>query len=435
MEYAIFLLISALWIPLVFNIWIRTSVSTPKRLLHFFSLSLIYILVTLLYIGELSWLIMFPLMMLTTYAILKCKIIYLIYIPIAYLVIVSCNNCIDTAAMAILNISSETLYLTPFPTLCVLLLTSAAIIAFAFLLKRPLQKAIYILQNEDYREMTILVCASILLCTIVFLVTLYYVRSIGFPVKAMTATLVIFALYMILTLALTLVMFHVFRERSHMRFEQEQQMALEAYTKQMEEMNKKLRSFKHDYTNILLSIYGYIQEHDMDGLAEHFEKEILPTNTALNQDSFRLSQLTHIQDKGVKGVLSSKLMQAHANGIDVYLDIIEDIRPLPIKTVDFTRIIGIFLDNAIEAALECDTKRIELNLIQNPHSMVFTLRNTFQNTGVSLAQMRKRGFSTKGDERGLGLSNVQKILSSYQNIENTTEIQGDFFVQQLTMKE
>ncbi|MGN0483815.1 MAG: sensor histidine kinase [Lachnospiraceae bacterium] len=283
--------------------------------------------------------------------------------------------------------------------------------------------------------MTILICANIVLCTIVFLVNLYYVRSIGYPVKAMIATLVVFALYVVLTLALTLVMFHVFRERSRMRFEQEQQKALKAYTKQMEEMNEKLRSFKHDYTNILLSIYGYIQERDMDGLAEHFQKEILPTNTDLNQGSYRLSQLSHIQDKGIKGVLSSKLMQAHADGIEVYIDILDDIRPVPMKTVDFTRVLGIFLDNAIEAALECDTKRIELNLIQNPHSMVLTLRNTFQNTGVSLAQMRKRGFSTKGESRGLGLANVQEILATYANVENMTEIQGDFFVQQLTVGE
>ncbi|MGN0483810.1 MAG: GHKL domain-containing protein [Lachnospiraceae bacterium] len=119
----------------------------------------------------------------------------------------------------------------------------------------------------------------------------------------------------------------------------------------------------------------------------------------------------------------------------MYIDIIEGIRPVSMKTVDFTRVLGIFLDNAIEAALECDTKRIELNLIQNPHSIVLTLRNTFQNTGISLAQMRKRGFSTKGDSRGLGLANVQEILATYANVENMTEIQGDFFVQHLTVGE
>ncbi|WP_310601787.1 sensor histidine kinase [Anaerosporobacter sp.] len=370
-----------------------------------------------------------------TYMILKCSLIQLIYIPLAYLLIAFCNNTVEAAAMALLKVTSETLYQTLLPCLCVLLITTILAVLLAYLSKHFLKKAILLLQNQDYREMAILVCASIVLCTIVFLVNLYYIRAMSYPLKGMIATLGIFALYVVLTLALTLVMFRLFREKSRMRFEQEHQESLAEYTRQMEAMNEKLRSFKHDYTNILLSIYGFIQDRDIDGLTEHFQKEILPTNAALNQGNYRLSQLSHIQDKGIKGVLSSKLMQAHEHGIEVYIDILDEIRHIPLHTVDFSRILGIFLDNAMEATETCDTKRIELNLIQNPDSMVFTLRNTFQNTGVSLAQMRKRGFSTKGDSRGLGLANVRELLADYENVENITEIQGDFFVQQLVIQE
>ncbi|WP_310601788.1 GHKL domain-containing protein [Anaerosporobacter sp.] len=311
-----------------------------------------------------------------TYMILKCSLIQLIYIPLAYLLIAFCNNTVEAAAMALLKITSETLYQTLLPCLCVLLITTILAISLAYLSKQFLKKAILLLQNKDYREMAILVCTSIVFCTIVFLVNLYYIRAMSYPLKGMIATLGIFALYVVLTLALTLVMFRLFREKSRMRFEQEHQESLAEYTRQMEAMNAKLRSFKHDYTNILLSIYGYIEDSDM-----------------------------------------------------------EEIRPIPIQTVDFSRILGIFLDNAMEATELCDTKRIELNLIQNPDSMIFTLRNTFQNTGVSLAQMRKRGFSTKGDSRGLGLANVRELLARYENVENITEIQGDFFVQQLVIQE
>ena len=143
---------------------------------------------------------------------------------------------------------------------------------------------------------------------------------------------------------------------------------LQEYTRNLEVMCNNLRLFKHDCINILTSMSGYIENGDMEELKTYFEGKILPTRNLIAQGDYKLNQLSNIGILEIKSLLSAKMIYAHETGIDVTIDIPDFAAEFSMDTVDLARILGIFLDNAIEAALETAHPKVGLNIIQNPNS-------------------------------------------------------------------
>jgi len=58
---------------------------------------------------------------------------------------------------------------------------------------------------------------------------------------------------------------------------------------------------------------------------------------------------------------------------------------------------------------------------------------TFNNIGTPIADFYKEGFSTKGTNRGLGLSSAHEIANKLNMLLNT-EIDGNTFIQNLSIE-
>ena len=72
------------------------------------------------------------------------------------------------------------------------------------------------------------------------------------------------------------------------------------------------------------------------------------------------------------------MIYAHESGIDVTIDIPDKVDSFLMDTVDLARILGIFLDNAIEATLETQQPQIGLNILQNTTGVSIIISNRFQ---------------------------------------------------------
>ena len=121
------------------------------------------------------------------------------------------------------------------------------------------------------------------------------------------------------------------------------------------------------------------------------------------------------------------------SGIDVTIDIPDKVNSLLMDTVDLARILGIFLDNAIEAALETEQPQIGLNILQNQNGVSIIISNRFRDNGVVLHKLKQKGFSTKTGHQGIGLSNAQKIIGSYDNVLLETTMQCGCFMQHMEL--
>ena len=178
---------------------------------------------------------------------------------------------------------------------------------------------------------------------------------------------------------------------------------------------------------------GYIRNGSIDELKQFFETKIFPTKNLIDQGDYKLNQLSNIGVLEIKSLLSAKIIYAHESGIDVTIDIPDKVDSFPMGTVDLARILGIFLDNAIEATPTTDQPQIGLNIVQHEAGVSITISNRFQDNGIVLHKLKQRGFSTKSRHQGIGLSNAQKIISSYDNVLLETTIRCGCFTQHMEL--
>ena len=239
--------------------------------------------------------------------------------------------------------------------------------------------------------------------------------------------------YLLVMLFLLLAMRRTWLEQLQTEAKQKALQDLQDYTHNLEVMYNGLRSFKHDYVNILLSLSGYIENRDMDELKNFFEDKIFPTKNLIDQGDYKLNQLSNIGVLEIKSLLSAKMIYAHESGIDVTIDIPDRVDSFLIDTVDLARILGIFLDNAIEAALETKQPQIGLNILQNKTGVSIIISNHFRDNGIALHKLKQKGFSTRIGHQGIGLSNAQKIINSYDNVLLETTMQSGCFTQHMEL--
>ena len=239
--------------------------------------------------------------------------------------------------------------------------------------------------------------------------------------------------YLLVMCLLLLSMRRSYLEQIQAEAKQKALQDLQSYTQNLEAMYNGLRSFKHDYVNILLSLSGYIEAGDMDRLKFFFESKIFPTKNLITKGDYKLNQLSNIGVLEIKSLLSVKMIYAHESGIDITIDIPGKVESYPIDTVDLARILGIFLDNAIEAALETEQPQIGLNIIQDKAGVSIIISNSFRDNGVMLHNLKRKGFSTKAGHQGIGLWNAQKIISSYDNVLLETTMKCSYFIQHIEL--
>lgn len=188
------------------------------------------------------------------------------------------------------------------------------------------------------------------------------------------------------------------------------------------------RAFKHDFNNIMHAIGGYIHTNNWDDLKTYYDK-LIPECFCINNLHRFHSKL--MQNSALYSIISNKYNIAEKNDIKMTLNISSNLNNLRIDDYSLTRIIGILLDNSIEASKECHKKFINVSFEETNKKQSIIIENTFLNRNISLKKIYEKHFSTKKTNSGLGLWEVKKILNNHANLSLSTNIEDDFFVQKL----
>ena len=200
----------------------------------------------------------------------------------------------------------------------------------------------------------------------------------------------------------------------------------------LKEMQDELHGFRHDFSNIICTIGGYVQVKDIEGLTKYYsqiQKDVVKINNlgALNSEV--------INNPAVFILISSKYSKALELGINMNINVFLDLNKLNMKIYEFTRVLGILLDNAIEAAKDCDEKiiNIEIRKESKRNRQLLVIENTYSNKNVDTEKIFEKKYSTKEGNSGLGLWEVRKILSRNSNLNLFTTKDNNYFTQQLEM--
>ena len=117
------------------------------------------------------------------------------------------------------------------------------------------------------------------------------------------------------------------------------------------------------------------------------------------------------------------------------INIFLDLNTLNMKIYEFTRILGILLDNSIQAARECNEKIINIEIRKDTkrNRQLLIVENTYNNKDIDTDKIYEKNYSTKPGNSGLGLWEVRQILKKNNNLNLFTSKTEKFFKQQLEM--
>lgn len=202
------------------------------------------------------------------------------------------------------------------------------------------------------------------------------------------------------------------------------------YNKSLTILHDSIRCFRHDFSNMVSAIGGFISSNDMDGLKSYYSELLADCQTINN-----LSTLSPevINNPAVYSLLTAKYHRADESGIKINLEIFLDLNTINMKIYEFTKILGILMDNAIEAASECDDKIVNL-IMRNDrkHSrQLLIIENTYKDKNIDTEKIYEKSYSTKPNNTGLGLWEVRKILKKNRNLNLFTTKDDVLFKQQL----
>ena len=204
----------------------------------------------------------------------------------------------------------------------------------------------------------------------------------------------------------------------------------ELYNKTLSILYDNIRTFRHDFNNMIQVIGGYVMMKDIKGLEKYY--------SGLLEDCQKVNNLSALNPEAINnppifGLLASKYHIADDKGIKINFEIFINLNSLKMDIYKFTKILGILLDNSLEAAEECEEKIVNILMRQdiNTNMQIITIENTYKQKEIDIAQIYDKDFSTKNRNSGIGLWEVKQMVNKLPNVNLLTTKNDTYFKQTL----
>ena len=360
--------------------------------------------------------------------VFNLKISKAIFATIIYTILLIIPDLITTTCLVnIFNISKENFYSNFAGGILCNTAVSGLMIAITLILKKPLRKM------TSYNLSTCKKIIFVSVLTILFIAMFFY----KFSVKYQNSNDVIF--YLTAIIAFMIILFILLKEKTtgdnlKIRYDELLEI-MKTYEDDVEEQ----RTIFHETKNELMIVRCKIDDKEDSQNITQYIDSILDEKNKKKTSMIKYAKFKYLPSNGLKGFFYYKFMEAEKKNIKVSVNISKNIENSflgELETNDFkqlTRIIGVYLDNAIEASYLSNDKKlgIEVYLIKDNISIIIS--NTFNNN-IESEKLGNIKFSTKGKNRGHGLLLVKSILNNSSIFESKNEINGNIFIQKLTIK-
>lgn len=284
----------------------------------------------------------------------------------------------------------------------------------------------------EHKRILIILIIFVVVCASLFIFNFSISEIVGYPPYIIYINCFLFIAYF----SLTSILIYCIVQSLRKEFEEKQKITeyehLQEYTLKLEELYQQMRTFKHDYINILTTLDCYIEQKDLDGLNKYFYTKILPTEKQFSKDTASLGNLKNIQVLELKSIIYQKFIRASSFHLALEIDVPESVKSINyIDSMELSRIMGIFLDNAIEGAAETEEKKLFCGILENDNELTICIANSCHLENIPIEQLYVKGFSTKESGQGIGLYNVKEILKNYPDILHYTKYKDNLFTQEL----
>lgn len=155
-------------------------------------------------------------------------------------------------------------------------------------------------------------------------------------------------------------------------------------------------------------------------------------------DDNDIEDLKNIPKGGLKGLIYYKVALAKNKKVKMIVEASPKATAL-LKKIEEKKlrklciVLGIYLDNALEAAAVSKNKSVTLEIYKSNNNLTFTISNTYKNI-IPIKDMKKKGYTTKGKNHGKGLYFVSKVLNKEKWIETSQIFLNNYFIQKICIK-
>lgn len=208
---------------------------------------------------------------------------------------------------------------------------------------------------------------------------------------------------------------------------QHQQRLIDNYKAQIASAHKinkqynEIRRERHDTRNMLLSIQGYIRDHK-NKEAEELLATFLQNDTVEKHYGEIDNALDKIKISGLHNLIKEKAYKIVEKGIPFSFEVNTEIDELPGSEIKTARIIGILMDNAIEATFKQAKPYIQFALLKHSREVYeLVIANSIEQK-LNINTALKFEHSTKEGHQGIGLSNVTQLVENDDHYSFSAEV-------------
>lgn len=204
----------------------------------------------------------------------------------------------------------------------------------------------------------------------------------------------------------------------------------QAHMALLEELQQEIRAFRHDVTNLFSGLTLQAQEGDLAGIQEFMKKTSSYFDEKLGNEIAQMDGLNNIELYPLRSLIATKLAKMRQKNIKGILEALYPVgKQLNMDMDDLLRALGILLDNAMEAVPSADG-HVRVVLLQEETKLYLAVANNYDKA-PDLSALSRKGYTTKGEGHGTGLSSYRRILSRCRGCVSRTYFRDNLFVQEL----
>lgn len=198
------------------------------------------------------------------------------------------------------------------------------------------------------------------------------------------------------------------------------------YVQTMEESLDNEQMNIHEYKNQLSVIRSMTNNKKIKDYIDSLVDEC-PDDAKWN------TELKNLPKCGLKGLLHYKLACAAKKNLNVLITVSPDTAPV-IKNLSLeemkqlSRLVGIYMDNAMDAALDTEKKNVALEIYKIKDTVNIVISNSANIDESKVKMIGKKGFTSKGKGHGRGTYLAKKMLLHNKKFSASNSVVKDYYI-------
>lgn len=193
------------------------------------------------------------------------------------------------------------------------------------------------------------------------------------------------------------------------------------------------RIIRHEMLNNLLALKSFKDKNSKD-----FDKTLDDFIMTCSNKSVGVKNIYKLPP-GLKGIVYYKMNIASDKKINYNINISKQVNIKLEKEnykeyVSLCKILGIIIDNAIEASEKTKDKLLIIDAYNEKDGIVIEVTNSCKEKDIDISSLYKKGYSSKGNNRGFGLHIARMLLKNSKHLKMEQKCVNSLFITKIIIK-